>query len=113
MSNLSLRGFSTIKIGGLVEQLVLAHQLTSELLLALPKPIRILGNGSNTLIDDSGLRGTVIVTRQPVKEKMDVLVEVTEETALSTTVRVPSGTYMPTFAQWALSQRLSGVEYMI
>jgi UDP-N-acetylmuramate dehydrogenase len=59
--NHPLAPFTTVKIGGPADTLIIVHT-ADELVEALKKyqNITILGNGSNVLISDSGIRGTVI-----------------------------------------------------
>lgn len=106
-----LRRYSTIKIGGEVEKhLFLSDFIRSKVdLESLPKPIRVLGNGSNTLIDDRGLSGTVILTREDQLPQPELI----QESADKTVIRVASGMFLPALARWTARQGLSGCEYMI
>lgn len=74
-----------------------------------PQPLRILGNGSNVLIDDVALRGTVLVTRQ----KKSIEPEIIEVSDKCSRIRCSAGMYLPTLAAWALKNSLSGCEYMV
>src|SRR4051794_29312429 len=111
MSVNSLRSHTTMKIGGDAERLLLLKDL--EILKTeaseLPAPIRILGNGSNTLIDDRGLSGTVIVVRDfpPLEPK------ILEETSSKVVIECSSGIYLPFLCKWASKKALSGCEYMV
>ncbi|HWS48905.1 MAG TPA: FAD-binding protein [Candidatus Methanoperedens sp.] len=59
--NHPLAPYTTIKIGGPADTFIITHS-TEEFIDALKnnQDITILGNGSNVLISDSGIRGTVI-----------------------------------------------------
>ncbi len=105
--SVSLRTYSTIKIGGSAEKIIFLKDLTDTILL--PKPIRILGNGSNILIDDRGLKGTVIICRDFSPTEPVILTDHLSETIVSAS----SGTYLPTLAAWAAKNGLSGCEYMV
>lgn len=104
----SLRTFSTIKIGGSPELLLGLSDL-GKLSRGVPEPIRILGNGSNILIDDHGLKGTVIVTR----DFSDTDPEILSEDAESVRIHISAGFYLPRLASWALKRGLSGCEYFV
>lgn len=103
-----LRTFTTMKIGGMPELLVSLKNLVQNA-TELPKPIRILGNGSNTLIDDRGLRGTVILCRDFENPEPEILSR--DETGA--VVRINGGLFLPNLSNWALRQGLSGCEYMV
>lgn len=105
---LSLRTFSTLKIGGTAERIIRLKDLNlfSE---DLPRPIRILGNGSNVLIDDRGLKGTVLVLRDFSLAEPEVLSSESD----SSLVRVSAGMFLPSLCRWAQRLTLSGCEYMI
>ncbi|MDB5037483.1 MAG: murB [Bacteriovoracaceae bacterium] len=103
----SLRTFSTIKIGGSAEAIVQLKDLQNH--RELPKPIRILGNGSNVLIDDCGLKGTVIITRDFSNPEPVILEENKNEVFLS----VSAGLYLPTLSHWTGKRGLTGCEYMV
>lgn len=106
-----LRRYSTIKIGGEVEKhLFLSDFISSKIdLESLPKPIRVLGNGSNILIDDQGLSGTVILTREDRLPEPQLIHESSDKVV----IRVASGMFLPALARWTARQGLSGCEYMI
>jgi UDP-N-acetylmuramate dehydrogenase len=104
----SLRTYSTIKIGGSAEKILHLKDLAnfSE---NLPAPIRILGNGSNVLIDDRDLKGTVIITRDFSNSDPKLLSD--DKTAVL--IQVNAGMYLPRLSSWAGKRGLSGCEYMI
>lgn len=72
LKNHSLAPYTTLKIGGPADTFVEANssdQLVSILrsLYQYPSPITILGNGSNVLISDTGLRGLVVKYSIPLQ----------------------------------------------
>lgn len=102
-----LRTYSTMKIGGECERLVFIKDLKAG--VPLVRPIRILGNGSNVLIDDQKLKGTVILTR----DFSPAAPEVVEDGESGVVIRCGAGTYLPGLASWASKNALSGCEYMV
>lgn len=104
----TLRTYSTIKIGGPAEKILFLNQL-GDLLTDVPQPIRILGNGSNILMDDRGLKGTVILTRDFSESEPEIL----SETSTTADIFVSVGMYLPKLSSWAAKRGLSGCEYMI
>jgi len=97
-----------MKIGGEAEVVLQLKDLQS-VRPDLPKPWRVLGNGSNVLIDDRGLKGTVIVMRDFPPPEPEILEE-DNHTAL---LRVSAGFFLPSLCRWAEKKGLSGCEYMI
>jgi len=77
--------------------------------MSLPEPIRILGFASNILIDDRGLRGTVLITRDDELPEPQIL----REDDRKLTIKVGSGFSMQRLARWSSKRGLSGCEYMI
>ncbi|MEY3734713.1 MAG: hypothetical protein RL347_2072 [Actinomycetota bacterium] len=63
-----LSGFTTLRIGGPADSMVVAHT-DAEVIEAVAaadaagQPLTILGGGSNVVVADSGLEGTVVVVR--------------------------------------------------
>ncbi len=104
---LDLRSYTTMKIGGRVERLVWASELQAG--MDLPRPIRLLGNGSNILIDDRGLKGTVVIVRDLQAPEPEII----DQDGDSRLIRVSAGLYLPTLSAWALKNGLSGCEYMV
>ncbi len=105
---ISLRTFSTIKIGGSAEKIVPLKRL-SDLEQELPTPIRILGNGSNILIDDRGLKGAVLILRDFPPTEPEILLESKNEIRL----KVSAGIFLPTLSRWTSKRGFSGCEYMV
>ncbi len=108
MTDHVLRSLTTMRIGGACERLVRLKDL-KDLSENLPKPIRILGNGSNVLIDDHGLKGSVIVVRDfPPSEP-----EIVSSSQDHVLIRASGGIFLPSLCRWAERNSLSGCEYMI
>jgi len=103
-----LRRFSTIKIGGTAEKIIWLSELPKDFSV-LPQPIRILGNGSNVLMNDAGLVGTIVLTREDSLPDIQMIEEKNE----GAIIEVPSGIFLPTLAKWTSSRGLSGCEYMV
>lgn len=106
---MNLKTFSTIKIGGEVECLLRLRDLQVGKLSTYPKPIRFLGNGSNVLMDDQGLKGTVIVGRDTDFIEPRII----QETDSILQLEVSAGLFLPRFSKWSSSQGLTGAEYMV
>lgn len=102
-----LRKFSTIKIGGEAESLCWLSELSSRF-EQLPRPFRVLGNGSNVLMGEK-LSGTVILTRETVVPDP----ELQRETSDEAWIEAPSGIFLPRLAKWASERGFSGVEFMV
>jgi len=101
-----LAPYTTWRIGGPAE--ILAEPVDREdLLLALRWareggiPWRILGNGSNLLVRDEGVRGLVLRTRRALDRV---------ETS-GATLEVGAGTSLPAVANFAASRGLAGLEF--
>lgn len=109
MSENLLRRFSTIKIAGRAEKIIWLGELLKNPQLSLPEPVRILGNGSNVLMDDRGLRGSVILIREdPVPESIILL-----EDSETVNLKVSASLFGPTLAKWSSRRGYSGCEYLI
>lgn len=101
-----MREHTTFKIGGpadvyviprSIEDLARIHRVCSDTLT----PMRIVGNGSDLLIADSGVRGVVV-------QVLDNLSEITIE---GNVIRVQAGATNREVAQAALEAGLSGFEF--
>lgn len=105
-----LRKYSTIKIGGTAERVIRAAELRQQpsILDDLPRPIRILGNGSNVLIDDKGLKGTVVLMREDSSDTRLV-----DENPNECLIEVGAGTYLPSLSKKFAREGWSGTEYMV
>lgn len=104
----TLRPFSTLKVGGPAERIVSLSKidLATE---KLPKPVRILGSGSNVLMDDRGLKGTVILARDDPQKDPKIIEETDQEVIL----QVSAGMFLPRLARWTAKRGFLGCEYMI
>lgn len=79
VENQSLSKFTTWRIGGLAEILVEINNsddLEKLLLMAIKNqiPYTILGNGSNILISDNGIKGLVIINKSKNIEFTDIII---------------------------------------
>ncbi|MDO8471622.1 MAG: UDP-N-acetylmuramate dehydrogenase [bacterium] len=105
--NVLLRDYTTMKVGGKADELVVAHS-TVELVQAISYalehklPYFILGGGSNVIISDRGFRGLVIKN-----EAREVLID-EQHSIVQADSGVPSGKV----ASMAASAGLSGAEYL-
>lgn len=103
LKNQPLAPFTTVKIGGPADTLI-TTDTTAEFIEVLKKsdtnqiPL-ILGNGSNVLISDSGIRGTVI---RNLSNKIEYLA--------SNKVKVDSGTQLNILIQETTNHHLSDLE---
>lgn len=107
-----LKKYTTFKIASDPERILSLREfveLSSQERSALPTPLRFLGNGSNTLIDDQGLKGSVILTREPEANEPKILEEIGDHVV----VKVEAGSFLPSIARWSQKQGLTGCEYMI
>lgn len=124
--NHPLAPYTTLKIGGPADTLILTHS-TEEFINALSeannfsehsereeqsdKPegsehrknlfasVTILGNGSNVLISDKGIRGTVIINKSNIIEYLP-----------NNQVKVDSGVQLPLLISQTVDHSLSGLE---
>ena len=98
--NHPLAPYTTVKIGGPADTFIITDT-TEEFIEVLKKyhPLTILGNGSNVLISDSGIRGTVVKNRA---SKIEYLPE--------NRVRVDSGVQLPFLISDTVNHSLSGLE---
>ena len=105
--NVSLSALTTMRIGGPADA-VLYAQKEEDILLALSAcasydiPVHILGNGSNILVRDGGIRGLVILIG---KEMQGTLLQ----EGNSLTAR--AGMALSTLVKAALSRSLQGLEW--
>lgn len=103
----SLADFTAWRVGGLADRLYQPADL-DDLVSFLQQqvsdePIFWLGLGSNTLVRDGGIRGTVIVT-QPRLNQLTQMDEVT--------IRAEAGVACPAFARFTARQNLEGAEFL-
>ena len=104
--NESLREHTSFKIGGPADIMVFPEstQMLSQIIVAsrsLSLPVFPLGNGSNLLVSDSGIRGVVISS-----ERFNNVSLIDE-----TTIVCGSGVKLSKLCNFALSHSLSGLEF--
>lgn len=102
LHNVPLAPYTTLKIGGPADTLILTYT-TAEFIDALNKyseePLTILGNGSNVLISDLGLRGVVIINKSNIIEYLP-----------NDQVKVDSGVQLPLLISQTVDHSLFGLE---
>jgi len=101
-----LRDFTTVGIGGAAERMVFPRSVTEvqEILKAergIGRTVRFLGAGSNLLVHDGGVRGTVMC----LKKNMGKMIF-----SSGGSVVAEGGTMLPRFAVLCALSGLSGVE---
>ncbi|MBI4357385.1 MAG: UDP-N-acetylmuramate dehydrogenase [Gammaproteobacteria bacterium] len=106
-SNVLLASYTTWDVGGLADRIYKPFNLSDLglFLSGLPKtePLFWLGLGSNVLICDSGVRGTVVMTHNALKQA--------QKTDPSC-VRVEAGIPCPLVAKLCAKWGLTGVEFL-
>lgn len=136
--NHSLAPYTTIKIGGPADTFVITHT-TNEFIGALKKyqNITIIGNGSNILISDSGIRGTVIKNSSQEIEIVDESptpgvfnhtytqrhenepekyldfskIDYDESSKPQVLVKISSGTPLPYAISYLFNQKITGLQW--
>ncbi len=103
IKNHPLAALTTVKIGGPADTLIITYT-TAEFIEALSQsdldqPPTILGNGSNILISDAGIRGTVIKNSSSSVEYLT-----------GNRIKVDSGTQLNTLIQDTTTHYLSDLE---
>jgi len=98
--NHPLAPYTTVKIGGPADTFIITDT-TDEFIEVLKKnqPLTLLGNGSNVLISDSGIRGTVVKNRA---SKIEYLPE--------NRIKVDSGVQLPYLISDTVNHSLPGLE---
>jgi len=102
--NIPLAPYTTVKIGGPADFFIHVHN-SKEFIEALEYgqknnlPITILGNGSNVLISDSGIRGLVIKNDS---EEMEIIDQ--------NKIKVSSGTQLAHLINYSLDHNLLGLQ---
>jgi UDP-N-acetylmuramate dehydrogenase len=102
--NISLAPYTTVKIGGPADFFI-HTQNSKEFIQALEYgqknnlPITIIGNGSNVLISDAGIRGLVIKNDSNEMEIID-----------ENKIKVSSGTQLSSLINYSLDHHLLGLE---
>jgi len=103
--NEPLSRWTTWKVGGPAEYLVFPNTVEKvALVIKVAKnnniPIIVLGNGSNVLVKDSGIKGIVIKTSKLQKSEIK-----------GKSIFAEAGVIMPTLAKYALQNSLTGLEF--
>ena len=112
--NVSMASYTTARVGGLADALLVAHS-AAELaqaaarLWALELPFFVLGSGSNILVSDQGLRGVVLLNRARAI-KIDARPP-TGAADTPPTVWAESGANFGTIARQTALRGLSGLEW--
>ena len=100
-----MKKHTTFRIGGNADMFVSPKLSQLSQIMALAKeyaiPVTIVGNGSNLLVGDKGIRGLVICFSKPAEE---IHVE-------GTTMTIGAGTLLSKAASEAASRGLSGLEF--
>lgn len=106
--NAPLARFTSWKIGGAAKQLFIPSSISdfANFLKQTPtdEPLYILGLGSNTLIRDGGIPGTVIVLSSSGLQSLSVLDDVT--------IRAEAGVSCAKMARFAARNDLSGMTFL-
>jgi len=105
--NESLSRWTTWKVGGPAEYLAFPNTVEKvALAIKIAKnnniPIVALGNGSNVLVKDSGIKGIVINTSKLQKSEVK-----------GNFIFAEAGVIMPTLAKYALENSLTGLEFSV
>lgn len=104
VENTPLAGYTSLHAGGPARRLVILEendQLTEVLKSTTEKPVYVLGSGTNCLVSDAGLPGTVIVN------KVGVI-----QTLPNNQVKADSGVNWDELVQTAINAGLWGLECM-
>jgi UDP-N-acetylmuramate dehydrogenase len=106
--NESLARYTSVRIGGQVDVLVVARSAkrlaeSALLLWNLEVPFRVIGGGSNVLVADEGVRGAVILNQARKTEF--------QETTEGLQVRVESGASLSRVARQAVERGWAGMEW--
>lgn len=105
--NIALSNYTSFKVGGPAENLVLLEskdQLANLLNSIHSSYIWILGNGTNTLVSDKGLPGTIIIN---TLNTTDAIKQIDEST-----IQANSGANWDELVQFTIANDLYGIELM-
>lgn len=107
LNNISLADYSSWRVGGPAQRLYepkdredLIHFIKQ---LPPEEPLLFLGLGSNTLVRDGGVKGTVVITQGALRQ-LDLLEP--------TVIRAEVGVASPVFARFSARQNLMGAEFL-
>jgi UDP-N-acetylmuramate dehydrogenase len=100
--NIPLSSYTSLRVGGNAEKLINTEESDNlkELVLQAEKPITILGYGTNVLVSDKGIEGTVIINKSG---KIKVL-----EDGM---IHAESGANWDDLVQTAIAANLWGLEF--
>lgn len=106
-SNEAMKNYTSFKVGGPCDLLIKVKKNedvsnTIRIAKAFNEPIHILGNCTNTIVRDKGIRGTVIIIGKDFSS-----VELVEDNI----IRAQSGALLSKTANFALENSLSGFEF--
>ncbi len=109
--NCSLAYFSTFKVGGPAEALIMPTGVDelSSLVAGLNEnniPWRVIGRGSNILVPDEGYPGVVIVLGKPFSSITKL-----EQNEDQVVVQVDAGCSLTGLVKWTLENSLAGLEF--
>jgi UDP-N-acetylmuramate dehydrogenase len=114
--DVSLKEFTTWKIGGKADQFYWPHDLfdLQNFIKTLPRstPITFLGLGSNSLISDKGVRGVVILTQGALKEISEEPRELGASQEKNAWIRAECGVASAQAARFAMRLNLGGIEFL-
>lgn len=108
--NVMLSSYTTARVGGPVEGLIVAHsademEKTIRILWDEGIPYTIIGGGSNVLISDSGLKGVVVLNRAHT-----VKIDMNQDLPC---VTAESGTILSSLVHQVALRGLSGLEWAL
>ena len=109
-ANMLLAPFTSFKIGGAAELFVQPLTISGlerllELLVKKSEPYKVLGCGTNLLIDDNGLG--VVISLDCLKETPQILTRLSDSTYL---IQVGAGMKLQSLLAWALKHSFVGLE---
>ncbi len=104
-----LRSYTTYRVGGSAELLLMPRTIEEfitvvDYIRSHKLPFRILGNGSNLLVNDDGVEGVVIATGKLRKKR------VTYRSKSYCTVFIEAGTLINDFILWSARRGLKGYQ---
>lgn len=108
MADTSCASFTTAKIGGIADHIIIARS-KDELIQCITFfckeniPFRIIGNGSNVLISDKGIRGVLIIN-----QAKDMIIS---KDSQPPSITIDAGALLSNAANQAAQQGLSGLEW--
>jgi len=108
--NVSLAGYSTMRLGGSARYLAeVKDQARLQELVQWAKsyslPVIMIGRGSNIVWRDEGFAGLVMVNKMSGRE-------ILAEDGHSATVKIAAGENWDKAVEWTVDKKLTGIEYM-